>query len=740
MTGVAASFDLAEARRQARIFKEAGIGAVSYFTHDHHGFAFWPSKAGVNHPGLVNDYVGNMTTALAEEGIRRIAYFQLFTNIHIKQTHPEWLVVAPDGTNPPGAWMMYGASAVCASSPYLDEYIAPLLTELLTTYDIESFWFDGGAWMVDTLCHCNYCKEGFKRDTGLDLPASVPVRKRRHAPAAVFESRGKVDEFAIDWSISDDAGDSDPQWVAWRIWRRKQIGTFLARTIEVCKAARPDVLITDNSIGRSSTPVPAGGNGEPVRWLAPQEIGLDYLCNDALPWGGDFPVTFSAVGRNEATTGMPFDFHNIRFHKWGEWQLRDAEDMIVDSAATLAQGSSTYFADQPYPDGRIEPAVYEVIKEVNAFSRPITDQSVTTQAVPDIAVLASAPSQIFGPIGSGVNAARNTRGAVGLQGLGERTDRIDGAHLALTHSGVQFLIYDEPTLRQNLSRQKLVIVPEQCLLEEATIDALDAYVRDGGALIVTGRSGWWDQAYSNENAKRFDHILGVETLGAHPSPIHYVELSDELRELARVPVHPIMQWGAAANVRATSAEVLADLRGPLRAVWRDGIQDEDHWQHYTTLGACPPGEDIVGPAVTLNRHGKGLAIFVATDPFASHMHENRPHVQRFVQALMERAYPTAERLVSIAGLPPQVEVSVQRDEAATYVHLVGYAPLKRLGAMVHNAGVPTTTGGSVRLRHPTRPASVDEIHTGKPVDWSWTDGVLDISVPAFSTHAFLRVA
>lgn len=741
MGEVASAFDMEEARAQARMIKQAGIGAVSYFTHDHHGYTFWPSKSGVTHPGLVHDYVGNMTQALKEEGIRRIAYFQLFTNIHIKDEHPDWLVVLPDGSHPPGAWMMYGASAICSSSPYIEQYIGPLLTELLTSYDIESMWFDGGAWMVDWhLCHCENCKTAFKRDTGLDLPKAVPTRRRQNSTPSPYNSRGPADDYVIDWSITDDAGDDDPQWVQWRIWRRKQIGSFINQIVAICKAARADVLITDNSIGRSSMPVPAGEPGEPVRWLSPQEIGLDYLCNDALPWGGDFPLMFSAVGRNEATTGMPFDFHNIRFHKWGEWQLRDAEDMCVDSAITLAQGSSTYFADQPYPNGKIEPAVYDVIREVNNFSRPIIDASITTQAVPDIAILASAPSQIFGPIGTGINAARTTYGALGRQVLGARTDRVSGAHLALVHSGVQFLIYDEPTLRRSLDKQALVIIPEQALLEDATLAALDHYVREGGKLIVTGRSGWWDQEYVNRNPNRFDAILGIETLGLHPSPVNYLELNEKLRALGRLPDHPIMLWGQPANIRPTTAEVLADLRGPVSDVWRDGIEDEEHWQHYTTLGACPPGERIIGPAVTLNRHGKGLAAYIAVDPLASHMHENRPHVQRFVQALMEELYPSTGRLVSTSGLPPQVEVSIQRDETDTYIHLVGYGPMKRYGAMVHSASVTVAEGGTVSLRHQQKPQAVIEVRSGAAMKWRWEDGRLDIEIPAFNTHAFIRVS
>ena len=91
MTGVAAAVTAEEARRQARMFREAGVRAVELFAHDHHGFCFFPTAdaVGVAHPGLVEDYTGRMVAALRAEGLRTIAYMNVFTNVRLKETHPE---------------------------------------------------------------------------------------------------------------------------------------------------------------------------------------------------------------------------------------------------------------------------------------------------------------------------------------------------------------------------------------------------------------------------------------------------------------------------------------------------------------------------------------------------------------------------------------------------------------------------------------------------------------------------
>ena len=58
---------------------------------------------------------------------------------------------------------------------------------------------------------------------------------------------------------------------------------------------------------------------------------------------------------------------NERFHKWGEWQLRSTTDFELEFATILAVGGRCFFADQPYPDGTLEPAVYEELRQAHEF-------------------------------------------------------------------------------------------------------------------------------------------------------------------------------------------------------------------------------------------------------------------------------------------------------------------------------------------------------------------------------------
>ena len=342
------------------------------------------------------------------------------------------------------------------------------------------------------------------------------------------------------WTTRDESGDNE-HWFAWRIWRRGQIQRYLNTIVRTSKALQPALLLTDNSSGRWTSPQVLTENGQFVRWLSPDELAIDFLSCDPVPMGGNHELTLSREGRYQATTRQPFDFVNERFHQWGEWQLRSTTDFQLEFATILAVGGTCYFADQPYPDGTLEPAVYEALREGYDFVKEREPFVLGSEMVPDVAILASGPSQLFGPLGNGRDAGR-TDGPVGSRDDGKRTDRVAGAHLMLVEAGMQCLIYDEPTLRRELSSQSAVLVPEQCLLEDATVEALREYVREGGRLLVTGRSGWWDEQYRWRGSERLADVLGLKVVSDLPAPIYYARLSSALRQAQALPDMPLQLW------------------------------------------------------------------------------------------------------------------------------------------------------------------------------------------------------
>lgn len=736
MCRVAETITVEGARQQARMFREAGVEAVEFFAYDHHGFCLFSSQHGINHPGLAQDYTGNMAAALRGEGIRTISYVNVFGSFRLGERHPDWVVRLPDGSRPSVGPMLQEGSQICASSPYIAEYFLPLLREVIERFDMDAIWLDGGSWLVETLCACDYCAAQFAQATGLNLPVAWPARPRQKSSILKWSLAGPPQP--QPWTLRDDAGDEDERWVAWRIWRRGQIKTLLDTVVGAAREVKPSILITDNNSGRWSMPIPQTAGGRFVRWLTPGELGIDFLSCDPVPVGGNHEVILSREGRHQATTGLPFDFMNERFHKWSEWQLRSGTDFLLEFATILAVGGTCFFADQPYTDGSLEPAIYEELRKDFEWVRQREPWVRGFRMVPDVAILASAPSQVFGPYGNGRDAGRSGHGLVGSELIGSRTDRVEGAHLVTVEQGMQSLIYDEATLREHLHEQTAVIVPEQCLLEEATIESLEAYVEDGGRLLVTGRSGYWDEQYRPHNHTRLYDLLGVRVEGDLPAPIHYMRLLPAFRDGTAIPDIPLQCWGTAVKVIPVDAAELACLVSPREEVWRDGIQDEGHWRHYCATGSPPPGREVVGPAITLRRVGKGQALYVSVDPFAAYRHEAHHLAHLMLARLMELLAPADARRVS-ASKPLHVELSLQRKDNQLVVHLVNYFAQKYSTALVHNEEIIPVRDIVIRVRSDRKPARVMAQPEGIPLDSDYSQGIVTAWVPELNIHTMVVI-
>jgi hypothetical protein len=203
-----------------------------------------------------------------------------------------------------------------------------------------------------------------------------------------------------------------------------------------------------------------------------------------------------------------------------------------------------------------------------------------------------------------------------------------------------------------------------------------------------------------------------------------------------LPDAPLQSWGAAVSVEPVDTTVLADLLGPLPAVWREGVTDEAHWQHYTTMGACPPAAGSLGPAVTMRNAGKGRAFYVAVDPFAAYRHEGHHLARLFLARLMDLVAPAGARRIS-AEKPLQVELSLQRQGNRLIAHLLNYGGQKRAGNLAHVEEVLPARDILLRVRTGGVPARVTQQPEGIELTWDHTDGMTTARVPELRLHTMV---
>ncbi len=577
----------------------------------------------------------------------------------------------------------------------------------------DAVWLDAGCWLIETPCWCDHCAAAFRAATGHDLPSGRPPPP------------------------SDELTRED--WVAWRLWRCGQIGAYVARVVDAIKAVDPAVLVADNNLGRFSTGVPEVVDGRLRRWLTPADLGVDYLSCDPVPMGGNHELILSLEGRYQGTTGLPFSYMNERFNAWGEWQVRAATDWGLEARTVVAHGGSAFFADQPYPQGTLEPSIYrdlgQVYGDIAGIGRYLRGATPAT----DVAILASLPSALLGPPGGAEWGRRLFAGGSEVRGAsGDRTDRIRGAHLVAVEAGLQALIYDEATLRGRLADQSAVVVADQCLLADDTIAALHDYARAGGRLLVTGRAGLWDDAGRRRDSDPLEDVLGLRRTGLLPAPLHYLRPDPAWAGAAGLGDIPIQLWGPAMAVDLGGAEALGALYEPRAEVWRDGVRDRAHWQHYTVFGATPPGSTVAGPGIAVNAYGAGRVLYLPVDPFAPYYREGQPLLRRLILACLGDVAPADRRLLTVTK-PLHVEVTVARHGQRILIHLLNYAAQKRAGVLVQNEELTPVRDIVVRVRTERPPARVSLVPGGTPLPFAQDRAWTHVSLPRLDAHALIVI-
>lgn len=107
---------------------------------------------------------------------------RLWNNQVLLVDHPEWQEIKKDGDAPLGPDKMTAWPPVtgCWNSPFGDHYIKTSV-ELARVFDWDGYNLDGfGCW---TICHCTFCKESYKQETGHDIPYASDTNDpafRRH--------------------------------------------------------------------------------------------------------------------------------------------------------------------------------------------------------------------------------------------------------------------------------------------------------------------------------------------------------------------------------------------------------------------------------------------------------------------------------------------------------------------------------------------------------------------------------
>ena len=153
--------------------KEGNVGSITIFAKCHHGYSYYPTKVGTQHPTMEPgfDLTGAIIDAAHEIGVAAPVYITAGWSALDADNHPEWIMKNKDGSMRLSAWGKEHAPEddfpncswkyLCLNGEYAD-YIASVTQEVVDRYEhLDGLFFD--ICSMGPACYCDHCVAEMKK-------------------------------------------------------------------------------------------------------------------------------------------------------------------------------------------------------------------------------------------------------------------------------------------------------------------------------------------------------------------------------------------------------------------------------------------------------------------------------------------------------------------------------------------------------------------------------------------------
>lgn len=360
-----------------------------------------------------------------------------------------------------------------------------------------------------------------------------------------------------------------------------------------------------------------------------------HLELESLPtggWGYDhFP--FSArycQGLDMDMLGMTGKFHS----SWGEFGgFKHPNALRYEVSLAAANGAKSSVGDQLLPDGDIDMVTYELIGKAYAELEAKEEWLDDVTSVADIAVIS--PEAYEGNFSTGQTTMTGASSS--------------GAVRILLEGKYTFDIADYET---NLSKYKVVILPDIIRVNQTLKNKLKDFCKRGGKILASGKSGLY------EDKNEFCFSFGAEYIGESPySPAYFrpIEKIDGMGDTSYV------MYGTGENVKCADTEL-----GHFEIPYFNRTRE-----HFCSHQHTPPSGVFSGAGMTEGTEG----IYIAWDIFTGYGENGSLSCKQLVTHALDRLLGNEKTIIT--NLPAQGIVTLMKQGERKICHMLYASPVKR---------------------------------------------------------------
>jgi len=433
---------------------------------------------------------------------------------------------------------------------------------------------------------------------------------------------------------------------------------------------------------------------------------FSHLELESLPtggWGYDhFPMSAKYCQKlDHDFLGMTGKFHTT----WGEFGgFKHPNALRYECAAMIAYGSKCSVGDQLHPRGKLDDSTYAMI---GAAYREVSAKEAWCDNVESIADIGLLSGASLNPGGGRDNAPDIGAGRILLEG--------------------QYL-FDVLDTEMDFTAYKVIIVPDAGPITAELKTKLDAYLAQGGKLLLTGAAGL------NADGTGFLFDIGAEHEGQSPFQPDYVRPVNEL--CPSCTTSPLVMYMASQRIRVTNGTSLGVVHDPYFN--RD-------FRHFCSHQHAPQRPEPSGYDCGV-QHGN--IMYLAHPVFSIYRAFGAVAYKEYVLNMLDRLLGEDKSLTSNMPSMARISLMAQAAENRDILHLL-YAPtINRGGPMKLSGGNLVRDGRSVEviddllpLRDTTVTVAVHEPVSrvtlepqGEELAFEKKGGRITLTVPEFTCH------
>ena len=367
--------------------------------------------------------------------------------------------------------------------------------------------------------------------------------------------------------------------------------------------------------------------------------------------------------------GMTGKFH----HAWGEFGgFKNKDALKYECADMLSIGASISVGDHLHPNGQIDKSTYNIIGHAFNYVKKIDKYCFDTHAYTDVGLWMS------------------------------HTDADLGASKLLQIMHMEFDVL-EPW--DDISKYKLIILPDRVKLSEGDMFKISLFVKNGGKVVCS-----YDSAFD---------ALGIKKLEKSPYDIDYIEC--EIDEV----VTPFLSYASAYKTEC-DGEVLAKIREPYFS------RTAGHFCGHKNT----PFKDEYAEYPALVKNGN--VVYLAHPVFEAYNRTGNYVLQKYIMRAIDLAYP--DRMLKVDNFYSCGRVRVRKSDNDSFyaMHLL-YAPPVNRGNVCLLEDFPRVSGIEVSLRVENKITEIYDATLDKAVEFTQNGDILSFTVDNLELHKLLVI-